>query len=64
MRTNIDIDDAKIAEFMERTGLRTKREAVDHALDTALRLKRQENVRRLRGAIQWEGDLDRMRRDA
>jgi Arc/MetJ family transcription regulator len=63
MRTNIDIDPAKIAEFMKRKGIKTKREAIDRALDDALRLARQADIRQLRG-IGWEGDLDKMRRDA
>ncbi|HJQ42694.1 MAG TPA: type II toxin-antitoxin system VapB family antitoxin [Jatrophihabitantaceae bacterium] len=38
-RTNIDIDDALIAEIMATYGLRTKREAVDFALRRARRPK-------------------------
>lgn len=32
-RTNIEIDDQKIATIMQRYGVKTKREAVDLALD-------------------------------
>jgi Arc/MetJ family transcription regulator len=63
MRTNIEIDDAAMAELLERTGLKTKREVVDHALKRLLQLERQKDIRQLRG-IGWEGDLDKMRRDA
>ena len=63
MRTNIEIDDAQLAEFMKRTGVKTKREAVDLALKEALRVRRQSDLRQLWG-IGWEGDLDQMRRDA
>ncbi len=63
MRTNIDIDDATIAELLKRTGLRTKREVVDLALKRLLKLEQQKDIRQLRG-IGWEGDLDQMRRDA
>jgi Arc/MetJ family transcription regulator len=62
MRTNIDIDDGLMAEALEASGARTKREAVELGLATLVRLKRQEQLRRLRGAG-WEGDLDAMRRD-
>lgn len=63
MRTNIEIDDALIAEVMAVTGARTKREAVDLSLRRVLELKRQADaIRSLRG-IGWEGDLDAMRRD-
>jgi hypothetical protein len=35
---------------------------VEAGLRTLIRLKRQEGVRRLRGKIAWEGNLDEMRR--
>jgi Arc/MetJ family transcription regulator len=62
MRTNIDIDDALLAEAMKLTGVRTKREAVEIALRDLVQLKRQTNLRQLWG-IGWEGDLEAMRRD-
>ncbi len=62
MRTNVVIDDKLIGEAMELSGARTKREAVDMALSTLVRLKKQEQVRRLRG-IGWEGDLEATRLD-
>ena len=62
MRTNIEIDDGLMAEAIKASGARTKREAVELGLNTLVRLKRQEQLRRLRGAG-WEGDLDAMRRD-
>ena len=63
MRTNIVLDDALLAEAMRRTGLKTKRAVVEEALKTLVRLKRQEEIRKLRGKLHWEGDLDEMRRD-
>ncbi len=63
MRTNIEIDDALMEEALKRTGLRTKREVVEEALRMLVQLKRQADIRQLRG-IGWEGDLDKMRRDA
>jgi Arc/MetJ family transcription regulator len=62
MRTNVEIDDKLIGRAMELSGARTKREAVDMALRTLVRLKNQEQIRRLRG-IGWEGDLEAMRLD-
>jgi Arc/MetJ family transcription regulator len=63
LRTNIVLDDALLAEAMRRTGLKTKRAVVEEALKTLVRLKRQEEIRQLRGKLHWEGDLDEMRRD-
>jgi Arc/MetJ family transcription regulator len=63
MRTNIVIDDQLMADTLKATGLKTKREAVEQGLRTLLRLKRQTELRKLRGKHEWVGDLDAMRRD-
>jgi Arc/MetJ family transcription regulator len=63
MRTNIVIDDTLMAETLEATGLKTKREAVELGLQTLLRLRRQQDIRQLRGKLTWEGDLDAARTD-
>ncbi len=62
MRTNIEIDDELLRDVMRKTGAKTKREAVEQSLRTALRLKEQaEAVRGLRGIGVWEGDLEKSR---
>ena len=61
MRTNIVIDDKLMDETLRATGLKTKREAVELGLRTLLRLQQQEEIRKFRGKLQWEGDLDQMR---
>lgn len=63
MRTNIVIDDKLMKDTLRVTGIKTKREAVDLGLRTLLRLRKQEEVRRFRGKLNWQGDLDAMRRD-
>jgi len=63
MRTNIEIDDQLMAETLKATGIKTKREAVEQGLRTLLRLKRQTELRKMRGKYVWEGDPDRLRRD-
>ena len=63
MRTNIVIDDELMKQVLKLTGLKTKREAVEQGLKTLLRLKKQEQIRDYRGKLQWEGDLNEMRRD-
>jgi Arc/MetJ family transcription regulator len=45
------------------SGASTKRQVVDDALRLLVRIKRQEGLRSLRGKVQWDGDLERMRRD-
>jgi Arc/MetJ family transcription regulator len=64
MRTNIVIDDRLMRETLRVTGLKTKRAAVDEALRTLLRLRKQAGIRRLRGKLDWQGDLDAMRSDS
>lgn len=63
MRTNIVIDNDLMLEVLKVTGLRTKREAVELGLRTLVQLRRQEEARKFRGKLAWEGDLDAMRRD-
>jgi Arc/MetJ family transcription regulator len=63
MRTNIVIDDALMASALKATGLKTKREAVELGLRTLLQLRRQNEIRRFRGKLAWEGDLEAMRSD-
>jgi Arc/MetJ family transcription regulator len=61
MRTNIVIDDKLMKETLRLTGLKTKREAVELGLRTVVRLRKQEEIRRFRGKLNWQGDLDAMR---
>ena len=63
MRTNIEIDDKLMQEALRLTGLNTKREAVEAGLRTLLRLRQQEEIRRYRGKLDWQGDLNAMRTD-
>lgn len=63
MRTNIVIDDKLMADTLRATGLKTKREVVELALRTLLNLRQQEQLRRFRGKLAWDGDLDAMRTD-
>jgi Arc/MetJ family transcription regulator len=63
MRTNIVIDEELMQQVLKLTGLKTKREAVEQGLKALLKLKQQEQIRKYRGKLRWEGDLDTMRRD-
>ena len=61
MRTNIVIDDQLMAEALEATGLRTKKEAVEEGLKLLVRRNKQQDVRKLRGKLKWDGNLEEMR---
>jgi Arc/MetJ family transcription regulator len=61
MRTNIVIDDKLMSDAMRVSGYSTKKEAVEEALKLLVRRSRQQQIRKLRGMLKWEGDLDEMR---
>lgn len=61
MRTNIDIDDRLMRQAMRSSGARTKRAVVEEALRLLIQTKGQSGIRRLRGKLAWEGDLDASR---
>ncbi|MBK8973411.1 MAG: type II toxin-antitoxin system VapB family antitoxin [Hahellaceae bacterium] len=63
MRTNIVIDDQLMAEALKATGLATKKQAVEEGLKALIRLKKQAEIRSLKGKLKWEGDLDDMRKN-
>ena len=61
MRTNIEIDDDLMRQAMRASGARTKRGAVEAALRLLIQTKGQSGIRRLRGKIKWEGNLEASR---
>ena len=44
-----------------KTGLSTKKEAVELGLKALIKLNRQASIRALRGKLKWEGNLEEMR---
>ncbi|MBF0623716.1 MAG: type II toxin-antitoxin system VapB family antitoxin [Magnetococcales bacterium] len=61
MRTNIVIDDTLMTNALKATGLNTKREVVETGLRLLVEMKQQEEIRKARGKLHWEGDLDSLR---
>jgi len=61
MRTNIVIDDDLMSNALKATGFRTKKEAVEEGLKLLIKKNKQNSIRKLRGKLEWEGDLDEMR---
>ena len=61
MRTTIVIDDDLIRAAMQATGLRTKKAIVEAGLALLIQVKGQTELRKLRGKVMWNGDLDDMR---
>jgi Arc/MetJ family transcription regulator len=62
MRTNIDIDDGLMRQALEHSGVRTKKAAVEAGLRLLVETFAQQSIRRLRGKVRWEGDLNTSRR--
>lgn len=63
MRTNIVIDDDLIKEAMLLAKIKTKRAVVETGLKLLVQMKKQEQIKKLRGKLKWEGDLEEMRLD-
>ncbi len=61
MRTNIELDDRLMLQAMRSTGARTKRAVVEAALRLLVKTHAQTGVRKLRGTVAWNGDLERSR---
>lgn len=63
MRTNVIIDDQLMEAALKSSGLRTKKDAIEEGLKLLVQVKRQKEIRRYRGKLQWSGNLDAMRMD-
>ena len=61
MRTNIEIDDRLVSRAMRSSGAPTKRAVVEAALQLLVKTHSQTAIRRLRGKVQWEGNLKESR---
>jgi len=62
MRTNIDIDDGLMRQALRYSGARTKKAAVEAGLRLLVATNSQQSIRRLKGKVRWEGDLNASRR--
>ncbi|WP_136631198.1 type II toxin-antitoxin system VapB family antitoxin [Marinobacter salsuginis] len=61
MRTKILVDDQLMAEALDASGCGTINEAIEEGLKLLIRHSEQQEIRKLRGNIDWDGDLDEMR---
>ena len=63
MRTNIVIDDTLMHDAKLISGFKTKKETIESALKLMRKVKSQSFIKKYRGKLKWEGDLESMRRD-
>jgi len=61
-RTNVVLDEQIVGQAKKLTGIKVTRELLDYALRELLRHRRQRDILRLRGTVDWQGDLSEMRR--
>ena len=62
MFTSMQLDEELFNKAWSLSGERTKKGVVEKALRVFIRLHEQAQVRRLRGALVWEGDLQEQRK--
>jgi Arc/MetJ family transcription regulator len=48
-------------EALRSAGTKTKRETVEEGLRMLIKIKRQTGIRKFRGKIKWQGNLDELR---
>jgi Arc/MetJ family transcription regulator len=64
MRTTLNLDDRALAEAMAVSDGRTKTEVINEALRRFARAKRRRRLLALRAKVEWDGNLDALRRRA
>ena len=62
MRTTLNLDDQALKEAMVYAEGSTKTEVVNEALRKFARTKRRKRLLELRGQVDWQGDLDELRK--
>lgn len=61
-KTNIDLADDLVEEGLILTRLKTKKELVNYALKELVIRERRKGILNLEGKVEWEGDLNEMRK--
>ena len=64
MRTTLNIDDEALQAAMKFAQGRTKTEVINEALRRFVRAKRRRQLLQFQGEVEWEGDLDALRKRA
>ena len=61
MLTNIEIDDRLMRKAMQQSGKRTKKATVEAGLRLLVETYGQADIRKFRGKVRWEGNLEQSR---
>lgn len=60
-RTNIELDVDLIREAMKVTQLKSIKDVVHHSLEEIIKMDKRRRLLKLKGKINWDGDLNQMR---
>ena len=63
MKTHIEIDETVLDQVIHLGHFDTKKTAVNKALEEYLKRLKRDELLRLRGKVEWEGDLDALRKN-
>ena len=63
MRTNVVIDDNLMKLALAASSFETKKATIEEALELLVKTQRQAKMKKYRGLLKWEGNLDTMRTD-
>jgi len=63
VKTLIDIKDGLVEEARRATGVKKKVDLVNMALERLVRQKEIEKILEFKGKVNWEGDLERSRKE-
>jgi Arc/MetJ family transcription regulator len=61
MRATITLDDSMVAEALDLTHARSKKELIEVALQELIDRRKRKRLLALEGKAPWDGDLDAMR---
>ena len=61
-RTNVILNESLVGKAKHLTGIKTMRAVIDYALKELVRHGRQKDILKLKGAVNWEGELSEMRK--
>jgi Arc/MetJ family transcription regulator len=56
MRTNIVIDDKLMSDAARLSRLKTKKAVVEEGLKLLIRIKKQDQIRKLKGKLKWDSE--------
>jgi Arc/MetJ family transcription regulator len=62
VRTTLNVDDEALASAMKMAPGKTKTDVINEALREYARRRRVQGFLELAGKVEWEGDLDELRR--